>query len=143
MARARPTAKTAKTAETAKARRTITGRTLVLGTLVVLLLVLLASPLNRYFGSRNDVNQAAQQLQQDREQLAELKHQLAQWSDPGYLQQQARHRLQYAMPGDTVYVVVDHGAKTQIEATRNAGAGKQAAGTWNTKLWTSVKRAGG
>lgn len=124
-------------------RRAVTGRALVLGTLVVLLIVLLASPLNRYFNSRSDVSNAAQQLEQDRAKVADLTAQLGQWSDPGYLQQQARIRLQYAMPGDTVFVVVDHGAKNDIEKTNGTGKDQQATGSWNEKLWTSVQKAGG
>jgi len=124
-------------------RRAVTGRALVLGALVVLLLVLIASPLNRYFGSRGDVNHAAQQLHDDQQQLAQLKKQYAQWSDPGFIQQQARARLQYAMPGDTVYVVVDHGQKSDIEKTTATPGDKQASGAWNARLWSSVQRAGG
>ncbi|MEO6884905.1 MAG: septum formation initiator family protein [Jatrophihabitantaceae bacterium] len=124
-------------------RRAVTGRALVLGTLVVLLIVLLASPLNRYFNSRSDVSNAAQQLDQDRAKVTQLQAQLALWSDPGYLQQQARVRLQYAMPGDTVFVVVDNGAKSDLEKTRGTGSDQQAAGSWNEKLWTSIQKAGG
>jgi cell division protein FtsB len=116
---------------------------LVLGTLVVVLLVLLASPLNRYFGSRGDVNRAAAQLAHDRAQLTQLQHQKTQWGDPGYIQAQARQRLQYAFPGDTVYVVVDHGAKTQIQQTSGTSVHDKVGGTWNSRLWDSVQRAGG
>ncbi|MCU1658243.1 MAG: septum formation initiator family protein [Pseudonocardiales bacterium] len=122
-------------------RRAVTGRALVLGTLVVLLLVLLASPLNRYFGSRGDVGHAAQQLRDDQAQLQTLQKQLAQWSDPGFIQQQARLRLQYAMPGDTVYVVVNPGQKSDIEKTSDTGAAPPA-GSWNQRLWDSVQAAG-
>ena len=113
----------------------------MLGTLVVLLIVLLASPLNRYFGSRGDLNHAAQQLKDDQKQLAELTKQYQQWSDPGFIQQQARIRLQYAMPGDTVYVVVDHGAKSDIEKTVTTPASGDSGDSWNTRLWTSVQHA--
>lgn len=123
-------------------RRAVTGRALVLGTLVVLLIVLLAAPLNRYFGSRSDLSHAAQQLTDDQKQLAELKQQYAQWSDPGFIQQQARKRLQYAMPGDTVYVVVDHGEKSQIDKTSVTPVSSGPNGSWNTRLWTSVELAG-
>ncbi len=123
-------------------RRAVTGRALALGTIVVLLLVLLASPLNRYFASRGDVTTAAQQLQQDRERLAELHKQLALWSDPGYIQEQARSRLQYAMPGDTSYVVVNRGERNQIAATTGESASGPQAPSWNAKLWDSVQRAG-
>jgi cell division protein FtsB len=123
-------------------RRAVTGRALVLGTLVVLLIVLLASPLNRYFGSRSDLAHASQQLTDDQKQLARLNEQYTQWSDPGFIQQQARERLQYAMPGDTVYVVVDHGAKSDIEKTAVTQASGDAGGSWNTRLWASVEHAG-
>ena len=125
----------------ARPRRAVTGRAVVLGALVVVLLVLLASPLNRYFKSRSDLSSAAQQLHSDKQQLHQLTTQHRQWSDPGFIQQQARERLQYAMPGDTVYVVVDHGAKSDIQKTEGAPTDQQAAGSWNTRLWSSVEQA--
>ena len=122
-------------------RRAITGRALVLGTLVIVLLVLLASPLHRYFASRGDVAHARQQLQQDQKSLAELQQQQQKWSDPGYIQAQARQRLMYAMPGDTVYVVVGPGHQSTIQQTSNTTVAKQQT-TWNQKLWQSVQAAG-
>lgn len=123
-------------------RRAITGRAIVLGALVIGLLVLLASPLNRYFNSRADLSRAAQQLHSDQQQLKTLNKQYQQWSDPGFIQEQARRRLQYAMPGDTVYVVVDHGAKSDIQKTETAPGASKNGGSWNTRLWASVVRAG-
>ncbi len=122
-------------------RRAVTGRALVLGTIVVLLLVLLASPLHRYFGSRSDVGRAAAQLHADQTQLGVLQDEQRQWSDPGYVQQQARERLMYAMPGDTVYVVVTPGQKSDIEKSAT-GAVAKSDGTWNQRLWHSVLTAG-
>jgi cell division protein FtsB len=122
-------------------RRAVTGRALVLGTVFVLLVVLLASPISRYFGSRSDVRSAAAQLQQDRQRLAELKKQQARWADPGYIQRQAREILQYAMPGDIVYTVVDRGSKNQIDATTSDANSTAPVPSWNAKLWSSVQRA--
>ena len=127
--------------ELPRRNRAVTGRALVLGALVVVLLVLLASPLHRYFNSRSDVGHAAQQLHDDQKQLADLQAQQRRWSDPGYIQQQARSRLLYAMPGDTVYVVVNPGQKSDIEKTATTPASKDVA-TWNQKLWQSVQAAG-
>jgi cell division protein FtsB len=125
-------------------RRAVTGRALVLGTLVVLLVIVLASPLNRYFGSRGDVGRASAQLHSDEQQLANLNDQLANWSDPGFIQQQARVRLEYAMPGDTVYVVVHEGQQSEIVKTdgMSHASGGPPAPTWNQRLWHSVKVAG-
>ncbi|HEY3737112.1 MAG TPA: septum formation initiator family protein [Jatrophihabitans sp.] len=121
--------------------RSLTGRALVLAVLVVLLVVLLASPLHRYFGSRSDAAGAAQTLQQDKVKLAELQKQLQLWSDPGYVQEQARSQLQYAMPGDTVYVVVDKGAQSDIQKTEKVQAIDVTTGSWNERLWSSVQKA--
>jgi cell division protein FtsB len=122
-------------------RPVLTGRALALGGVVVLLVVLLASPIDRYLGSRSAINHAAQQLSDDQQQLADLKKQKARWSDPGYIQQQARTRLQYAMPGDTVYVVVDKGQTSDIEKTAGSSAEQAAGPGWNTRLMDSVRTA--
>lgn len=124
------------------ARPALTGRALALGAVVVLLVVLLASPIQRFLQSRSDVGTAATQLDTDRQQLRDLRAQQARWSDPGYIQQQARERLQFAMPGDTVYAVVDKGQLSDIAKT--AGAGTKAASRpgWNQRLWGSVRAAG-
>ena len=115
----------------------------MLGTLVVLLVIVLASPANRYFSSRGDVGRASAQLHSDQAQYARLQDQLSQWSDPGYIQQQARERLEYAMPGDTVYVVVRAGQQSQIVKTDGSTTGAGTAPpTWNQRLWHSVRVAG-
>jgi cell division protein FtsB len=122
-------------------RPVLTGRALVLGGIVVLLVLLLASPIHRFLASRSDVSSTAGQLDQDNLQLRELKKQKALWSDPGFIQQQARHRLQFAMPGDTVYVVVDKGQRSDIEKTAGSTSSKPGGTEWNSKLWDSVRAA--
>jgi cell division protein FtsB len=119
----------------------LTGRALVLGAVVLLLVVLLAAPVNRYLTSRRDISRAAQQLRDHRAQLAELTKQKQRWGDPGYIQQQARVRLQYAMPGDTVYVVVDKGQSSDIEKTSGSSLAAPAGPSWNTRLMDSLHAA--
>ena len=126
-----------------RTRPVLTGRALVLGAIIVLLVVVLASPITRYLGSRSDVGTAAAQLHQDRTQLGELTRQKQRYADPGYIQQRARDTLQYAMPGDTVYVVVDKGHKSDLPATSGGGSSTEAkGGTWNARIWNSVRSAG-
>jgi cell division protein FtsB len=127
---------------TGRARPVLTGRALVLGGIVVLLVVLLASPIHRYLASRSDISSTAQQLTQDRQRLQQLARQKARWGDPGYIQQQARARLQFAMPGDTVYVVVDKGERSDIEKTAGSASDGPQGDAWNTRLWDSVRAAG-
>jgi cell division protein FtsB len=125
------------------ARPGLTGRALVLGGVLVLLVVLLAAPLHRYLGARSAITAAAQQRKANLALQAEMQRELAQWNDPRYVEQQARRRLSYAMPGDTVYVVVrpgehsglDSGAPPSTRSTSVPG------GTWNQRLWGSVRVA--
>jgi cell division protein FtsB len=125
-------------------RRGLTGRALTLGAVLILLAVVLAPPLHRYLAARGAVQQAEQQRRDDRRQLAELERELKQWNDPAYVRAQARGRLQYAMPGETVYVVVRPGQKTGVggQPQRDRKAVQVPGGTWNERLWGSVLTAG-
>ena len=125
----------------ARKRPVLTGRALVLGGVVVLLVVLLAAPIHRFLSSRSDVNTAAQQMRHDRAQLGQLHHQKALWSDPGFIQQQARARLQFAMPGDTVYVVVDKGQRSDIQKTTGSATVQASGPGWNVRLMDSLRAA--
>jgi cell division protein FtsB len=124
-------------------RHGLTGRALVLGAVLILLAVVLAPPLHRYLAARSALEQAEQQRRDDQRQLAELKRQLAQWDDAAYIQAQARSRLQYAMPGETVYIVVRPGQKTGLggQPQRDTSAVQVPGGTWNERLWGSVLTA--
>jgi len=107
----------------------------------VLLVVLLASPIHRFLGSRSAITTTSGQLRDDQQQLRKLQRQKDRWSDPGYVQQQARSRLQYAMPGDTVYVVVDQGQRSDIEKTAGSTSSTKRGKEWNSRLWDSVRAA--
>jgi cell division protein FtsB len=122
-------------------RPVLTGRALVLGAVVLLLVVLLAAPINRYLTSRRDIGRAAWQLQDHKQQLTELTKQRDRWGDPGYIQKQARSRLQYAMPGDTVYVVVNKGQSSDIQTSSGVNLAGPAGPSWNTRLMDSVRAA--
>ncbi|MEP6598926.1 MAG: septum formation initiator family protein [Actinomycetota bacterium] len=126
-------------------RRGLTGRALVLVGVVVLLVVVLAAPLHRYLSIRSAIAQAEQQQRDTRARIGTLKQQLAQWDDPAFVAAQARDRLQYAMPGDTVYVIVTPStpstAGAGVSSPVDTGATKVPGRTWNERLWGSVQGA--
>jgi cell division protein FtsB len=125
-----------------KRRRGLTGRAFVLAGVLALLVVVLAAPLHRYLAARGALHQAQQQQRDGHRDLADLQRKLAQWSDPAYVEQQARTRLQYAMPGDTVYIVVTPGAKkAPVTAPANSDATRVPGQTWNERLWGSLQTA--
>jgi cell division protein FtsB len=127
----------------ARTRRGFTGRALVLGGVVVLLVVALAAPLHRYVAARGALSQAEQEQQDSRLALTDLQRQQAQWNDPSYIEQQARRRLQYAMPGDTVYLVVTPDTKTGLTpaGVPDRGATELPGQTWNQRMWESLRSA--
>ena len=86
---------------------------------VVLLLVVLASPLNRYLGSRSALERRrAAAAARPARGWPSCSSSSTLWATPATSSSRPAQRLQYAMPGDTVYVVVDHGQKTDIDKTR-------------------------
>jgi hypothetical protein len=114
---------------------------MMVAAMALFLVVVLASPFQTYLSRRASVAASERQQQQLNTQLAELKHQSEQWQDPAYVARQARIRLQYIRPGDTLYTVLDaHG--NPIEAPAPAAAEKvrkvDHRPSWNSLLWTSV-----
>jgi cell division protein FtsB len=126
-----------------RGRRPVTGRALVLGAVVVLLVVLLAAPLHRFLAARSAVAQSQTQRTAGEEQLKQLQDLERQLSDPAYIAAQARIRLQYALPGDTVYQVVQPGDQSKINTTigKSTTTISVPGDTWNRRLWGSVESA--
>jgi cell division protein FtsB len=124
-------------------RRPVTGRALILGAVVVLLVVLLAAPLHRYLAARSALAQSEAARDDGQRTLQELQKLDAQLKDPAYIQQQARIRLQYALPGETVYVVVQPGQKSSLstDSGQSTSSTKVAGDTWNRRIWGSLEGA--
>ena len=130
-------------------RRGLSGRALVLCVVGLVLVLMLAAPVQRYLAHRASIA-SAQKLQRDTQaQVDDLQKQSEQWKDPAYVEQQARTRLQYVMPGDTVYQVVPQSAGGSSPAPASgsgsvkssADAGTLPGDSWNQRLWTSVQAA--
>lgn len=85
----------------------VTGRALLLSAVVIVLVISLAYPLQRYLAQRAEIAAltAANEAAQDR--VEELRGDLDRLDDPDYIEQLAHERLQYVMPGDLIYVLVD------------------------------------
>ncbi|MCU1688380.1 MAG: hypothetical protein JWN20_308 [Jatrophihabitantaceae bacterium] len=111
--------------------------------MLLVLVLRLAAPVQRYLAHREAIA-AAQKLQSETQQrVDELTKLSEQWKDPAYIEQQARIRLQYVMPGDTVYQVVPGGAASSGPASTTApDPTTQLPGdSWNERLWATVEAA--
>lgn len=105
----------------------------------------LAYPTREYLAQRSQIAQLTEQEQAQLNKVAALEEQRRRWEDPAYVKAQARQRLQYVMPGEVGYVVVNRnqvrtgatGGQPTIVAP--AGAGKNA--PWYSQLWGTVPAA--
>ncbi len=103
----RRTRRPARTATTARRTPLLTGRAVLLGALVLLLLLTLAGPVRSYVAGRQELAELAAESQALTLRQEQLEAELARQSDPAYLAQQARERLNYVLPGDRLIVIAD------------------------------------
>src|SRR5215207_77726 len=74
--------------------------------LVVAALLVLAAPLKELVIQRQQIAELQASLDEAQQNVDDLNEQVARWSDPAYIQAQARERLYYVLPGDVSYLVV-------------------------------------
>ena len=112
----------------------------ILGIVLCAVALSLAYPLRNYIDQRAQLAAAVADQRSLERQVAELQLQQAALSDPDYLRAEAKKRLQYVMPGDTVYVVhaPDLAAPTDDQtATEKSGV------PWYSTLWDTLAANGG
>lgn len=113
----------------------------VLGAVLIAVALAIAVPLRSYLHQRDDLAKALVQQQQLEQQVADLRHKKAALQDPNYVKAEARRRLQYVSPGETVYRVVAPQAAapaTSGSATPSTPASKDAQQPWYGQLWDTL-----
>jgi len=106
--------------------RGVSGRNLAVATVLFVVAITLAPPLQRYFAQRAQINALRVQLHDSQATLEAATNDLARWNDPAYVASQARSRLHYVFPGEHQYIV--------IGATTSASSSSQAAGKISTVI---------
>jgi cell division protein FtsB len=124
-------------------RRTqLSGRTMMVAVMALFLVVILASPLQTYLSRREAVAASERQQRQLQSHVAQLRHEGDQWSDPAYVERQARARLRYIRPGDTLYTVLNPDGTPRSSTSTSSGVEKSGhLPSWNSNLWSSVTDA--
>jgi len=106
--------------------RGVSGRNLAVATVLFVVAITLAPPLQRYFAQRAQINALRVQLHDSQATLDSATNELAKWNDPAYVASQARTRLHYIFPGEHQYIV--------LGATTEASSGNKAAGVISTDI---------
>lgn len=115
-------------------------RLAILAGLMVFLAVFITPTLNSYLQQQNQIDQLGSQVNAQRKDVADKQAQLKKWdSDPKFVQQQARDRLGFVTPGQTLTVLVDENGKKVSTADP---AGKPVSSNpWYGQLWQSALAA--
>jgi cell division protein FtsB len=88
-------------------RSRLTGRAAVLVLVLAVLTVSYASSLRAYLQQRSHINDLKASIAEREVAIDQLEDEKKRWDDPAYVEQQARERLGYVMPGEKTYLVLD------------------------------------
>lgn len=112
--------------------------------LVAVLIV--ANPLTQYLAQQEEIRQAQADLDEAKQRVISLEQELALWDDPLYVQAQARERLGFVMPGQTLYAVADPeqgDAVDQLQArTDEVNRRRRESTPFYVTMWDSIAVSG-
>jgi cell division protein FtsB len=125
-------------------RPRFTGRATVLVLVLALLTVSYASSMRAYLDQRSHIGDLKSQIALREARISTLEREKRRWQDPAFVRQQAR-QLNYVMPGETSYVVLDEDGKpldSEAELSDPATVARKAPTAWWSTAWKSVQLAG-
>lgn len=111
----------------------------MLGLVLVAVALAIAGPLRSYLQNRDDLSEALAEQQSLEQQVADLEQRKAALQDPNYVKAEARRRLQYVSPGETVYrIVAPPVADPAKPGATGAAASSGPAEPWYGQLWDTL-----
>jgi cell division protein FtsB len=113
----------------------------ILAAIFVVLAVTLIPTLRSTLNQRSQINDLRSQLAQKRETVAALQQEQQQWTDPAYVEQQARERLKFVRVGETSYTVIDVEPAPVRAGGPKIAAPEQASNAsrpWYGQMWQSM-----
>src|SRR4051812_30456743 len=116
----------------------------VLVLVLSLLTVSYASSMRAYLQQRSHIEDVKGTIALREAQIHALQREERRWEDPAYVRQQARD-LNYVMPGETAYVVLDKDGKpldTEATLSDPAKVAPKAPTAWWSTAWKSIELAG-
>ena len=114
----------------------LTGRAALLAVVMCAIALSLAYPVREYIGQRRQIDQLLVTQQSLSQQVKNLQAEQRKFSDPSYIEQQARDQLHYCMTGEKCYVIIGNSPAPDGGPARTTSAT-----SWYSKLWGSVQKA--
>ncbi|MCB7137070.1 FtsB family cell division protein [Cellulosimicrobium marinum] len=127
----------------------VTVRTLVVSVVVLLAVVLLLPTVRAYVSQTNELRALRVELADAQAEHDGLESELERWEDRAFVEREARERLNFVMPGERAWrvldpesVVDDIDPRTGQEITDGPVEGPGDGTPWYEAMWESVEVAG-
>ena len=134
---------TARTANKKKVReRRVTSRALVLGLVVALLLGSYVSSLHAWWTQRAEIETKRAEIAALEQNIESIEREYERWRDDAFIEQQARERFGWVMPGEVGYKVIGLDGEVKGATTSLSEPGDGQATAWYTRMWGSITWAG-
>jgi cell division protein FtsB len=114
----------------------LTGRAALLAVVMCAIALSLAYPVREYIGQRRQIDQLLATQQSLSQQVKNLQTEQNRFSDPSYIEQQARDQLHYCLPAEKCYVIIGNSPAPDSTPQRTPTVT-----SWYSKLWGSVQKA--
>ena len=114
----------------------------MLALVVCMLAISLAYPLREFLAQRGDIGDYRAKVAAQEKRVADLTAARERWNDPAYVKAQARERLHFVMPGETVYIVLEPDEAPAPVAPSERATVPAPKRPWFGDLWATVEVAG-
>lgn len=118
------------------------SRFLMVALLLFLVVILIGSPLQKYFAQRAQINALSAQVKSNQAELEQARKELELWKDPEYIKSQARSRLHFVLPGERQYILTNpitlDGETKSNQIANNVPTGVP----WYSRLIATITEAG-
>lgn len=128
-----------------RARTRPTGRLAIVVLVLAVLAISYASSLRAYLQQRSELREVQAEIAQRQADIDQTAREIRRHNDPAYIEQAARQRLSYVMPGETMYVVLDEDGQPlepEAELSDPSAIEAEEPEAWWSDVWGSVELAG-
>ena len=116
----------------------------ILVLVAAVLVVSYASSMRAYLEQRSQISELRAEIASSRADIAALEREKRRWDDEAYVQQQARLRFGWVMPGETAYQVIGRDGKPLEHTdalTDPDSVARSAPESWWGKVYESLEGA--
>lgn len=119
-----------------------TTRAVVLMSIVLLLVASYTSSLHAWWDQRGEIQSTKAEIAMRKDAIKELRDDKLRWDDKAFIEQQARERFGWVLPGEVGYRVIGSDGRVQGNVPTLDAPPVPSAKVWYDKLWGTVIESG-